>query len=57
MTFEGNVPDKFDHLIELTKPRALLQDGELQEISAELDHLLAAMNDALLKAQDAAAQK
>jgi len=51
VTFEGNVPDKFDRRIELSEPRGLLRENEFAVVSAELDGLVAKMNEALLLSQ------
>jgi len=50
VTFEGDVPNKFDHRIELTQPRKLLQEDEFTDLFGELDGMLAIMNEALLSA-------
>lgn len=50
VTFEGDVPNKFDHRIELTQPHKLLQEDEFADVFGELDGMLAIMNYALLKA-------
>jgi hypothetical protein len=49
VTFEGDVPNKFDRRIELTQPRQLLSEAEFPNLFGELDGMLAIMNDALLR--------
>lgn len=49
VTFEGDVPNKFDRRIELTHPRQLLSEAEFPDVFVELDGMLAAMNAALLR--------
>ena len=45
------LPDKFDRRIELSEPRGLLRENEFAVVSAELDGLVAKMNEALLLSQ------